>query len=145
MDDSAFKVRVIFRILGFWISNKELIVPERIFKIAEIVPSKGSTYREIILNAKNHEIHLWRVSPGEWIYPHTHPHSDDIWYIVQGVGEYYTTSKEKKTVQPGDIAVASPRDVHGIFNSGSEDIVILSVLSPLPIEMDEASGFEYPA
>ena len=144
MNDSAFKVRIIFKILGFGILNKELIVPERIFKIFEMVPSKGSTYREIIFNAKNHEIHLWRVSPGEWIYPHTHPHSDDIWYIVQGVGEYYTTSKEEKTVKPGDIAVASPRDVHGIFNSGSEDIVILSVLSPLPVEMDEASGFEYP-
>jgi quercetin dioxygenase-like cupin family protein len=117
---------------------------ERIFKIFEMVPSNDSTYMERILNAKNHEINLWRVSPGEWIYPHTHPYSDDIWYIVQGAGEYYITSKEKKTVKAGDIALASPKDVHGIFNSGSEDIIILSVLSPIPVEIDEAPGFKYP-
>ena len=117
---------------------------KRIFNIAEMIPGKGATYMEPILNAKNHEIHLWRISPGEWIYPHTHPQTDDIWYIIQGTGEYYTTSEENKTVGPGNIALASPEDVHGIFNSGSEDIVILSVLSPLPVEIDQAHGFEYP-
>jgi mannose-6-phosphate isomerase-like protein (cupin superfamily) len=61
-----------------------------------------------------------------------------------GSGEYYITSKEKVTVKPRDIAVASPGDVHGIFNSGSEDLVAFSVLSRLPVEMVEALGFEYP-
>jgi quercetin dioxygenase-like cupin family protein len=129
---------------GVWDFNKERIMYERIFKTFEMVPSKGSTYRDIILITENHEMHFWRVVPGEWIYPHTHPHTDDIWYIVQGVGEYYSTLKEKKTIRPGDIAVASPGDVHGIFNSGSEDIVVFSVLSPLPVEMDKVPGFEYP-
>ena len=105
---------------------------ERIFKIFEMIPSTGSTYRQPIYT-DNHEIHLWRIRPGEWIYPHTHPHSDDIWYIVQGEGEYYTALNEKRTVRPGDVAVACPGDVHGIFNSGSEDIVLLSELSPLPV------------
>jgi mannose-6-phosphate isomerase-like protein (cupin superfamily) len=117
---------------------------ERIFKIFNVVSSKGRTYREVLHNAENHDINLWRVSPGDWIYPHIHPHNDDIWYIVLGVGEYYITSKEKVTVKPGDIAVASPGDVHGIFNSSSEDLVVFSVLSPLPVEMVEAPGFEYP-
>jgi quercetin dioxygenase-like cupin family protein len=117
---------------------------ERILKIIEMVPGKNSTSRKPIYNAQNHEIHIWRVTPGEWIYPHTHPHTDDIWYIVQGTGEYYTTAKEKKTVVPGDIAVASPGDIHGIFNPGPGDIVILSVLSPLPVEVEEVPDFEYP-
>lgn len=82
--------------------------------------------------------------PGEWIYPHTHPHSDDIWYIIQGTGEYYMSSKETKKIVQGDIAVATPGDVHGIFNSGSEDIMVYSVLSPLPIEIEPAPDFEYP-
>ena len=30
------------------------------------------------------------------------------------------------------------------MNSGSEDIVVYSVLSPLPIEMEPAPDFEYP-
>lgn len=118
-------------------------MPERFFELFEIVPSEGSTSREVIFKM-NHEIHIWRVALGEWIYPHVHPHNEDIWYIIQGVGEYYTTAKDKKNVKPGDIAVASPGDVHGIFNSGPEEIIVYSVISPLPVEIHEASGFEYP-
>ena len=117
---------------------------ERIFNILAMIPDKGRSYRELIYNAANHEIHFWRIKPGEWIYPHTHPGSDDIWYIVQGSGEYYMTAEEKKTVKPGDTALASPGEVHGIFNSGSEDIIIFSVLAPLPVETEEAPGFDYP-
>lgn len=119
-------------------------MPERIYTIHELVQSKGDTYLEVICRTKIHEIHLWRVSPGEWIYPHTHPENDDIWYFIQGVGEYYLTANETKTVKPGDIAVAPPGDVHGVFNSGSEDIIVYSVLSPLPVEIEMAPGFEYP-
>jgi mannose-6-phosphate isomerase-like protein (cupin superfamily) len=118
-------------------------MPERFFKLLEMVPSKGRTSREVIFKM-NHEIHVWRVVPGEWIYPHIHPYNDDIWYIIHGVGEYFTTVQDKKTIKSGDIAVASQGDVHGIFNPGPEDIIVYSVLSPLPIEIQEAPGFEYP-
>ena len=127
-----------------WKTPSVLHMDKRLFEFFAKVPDKGRTYREIIFDAANHEIHLWRILPGDWIYPHIHPNSDDIWYIVQGTGEYYTTAKERKTVRPGDLAVASPRKVHGIYNSGSEDILILSVLAPLPVEIEEAPGFEYP-
>ena len=119
-------------------------MPGRIINIFETVPEKGRSYREPIYDCKNHEIHLWRISPGEWVYPHTHPHTDDIWYIVQGNGEYYTTASYKHAVGPGVLALASPDEVHGIFNSGREDMVILSVLAPIPVEYAEAPGFEYP-
>jgi quercetin dioxygenase-like cupin family protein len=119
-------------------------MPERIFNIDGSVSSKGGTSMEVICKTKIHEIHLWRVHPGESIYPHIHPHNDDFWYIIKGVGEYYLSANIKKTVRPGDIAVASPDEVHGIYNTGSEDIIIYSVLSPLPIEILEVPGFEYP-
>jgi quercetin dioxygenase-like cupin family protein len=117
---------------------------KRILNILAAMPGKGRTYREPVYDCRNHEIHLWRVIPGEWIYPHTHPHTDDIWYIVQGQGVYYTTAQETQTVGAGDLTLASPDDVHGIFNSGAEDMIILSVLAPLPVEYAEAPGFEYP-
>lgn len=117
---------------------------ERIFNVFRAVPAKGSTYREPIYDCKNHEIHLWRVIAGEWIYPHTHPRSDDIWYIIQGQGDYYLTATEKHSVGPGDLVLASPDEVHGMFNSGTEEMLILSLLAPLPVEYAEAPGFEYP-
>ena len=119
-------------------------MPGRIFNIFTSLPEMGHSYREPIFDCRNHEIHLWRIVPGEWIYPHTHPHTDDIWYIVQGQGDYYTSASDKRVVGAGDLALASPGEVHGIFNSGSEDMLVLSVLAPLPVEIDEAPGFEYP-
>ena len=116
---------------------------DRILKILDMLPNRENSYREVF-STTNHEIHIWRIMPGEWIYPHTHPHSDDIWYIIQGTGEYYMSSKETKKIVQGDITVATPGDVHGIFNSGSEDIIVYSVLSPLPIEIEPAPDFEYP-
>lgn len=117
---------------------------ERIHNLFVMVPATGRTYRAPLYDCRNHELHLWRVIPGEWIYPHTHPHTDDIWYVVQGKGLYYTTVDETHPVGPGDIALASPDEVHGLFNSGSEDMIVLSVLAPLPVEYSEAPGFDYP-
>jgi len=119
-------------------------MPKRIGKIGEMVPAGGKTSREVVLQTDNHEIHIWRVTPGEWIYPHTHPHNDDIWYIIRGTGDYYLTAKETSPVKQGDMAAAKPGEVHGIFNSGSEDIIVYSVLAPLPVEIEPAPGFKYP-
>lgn len=119
-------------------------MPERIFKIDDKVSGRGQSSLEVVFRSEIHEIHLWRVTPGEWIYPHTHPHNDDIWYIIQGKGEYYVSAQEMKAVEPGDIAVANPGDVHGLYNAGSEDIIVYSLLSPLPVEIEAAPGFKYP-
>lgn len=122
----------------------EQMLAERLFKIDQLVSDGEKTSREVIFESKIHEIHLWRVAPGGWIYPHLHPYSEDIWYVIRGTGEYYMSSKETKIIEPGDIAVAAPGDVHGIFNSGKVDIIVYSVLSPLPVEMEPAPDFEYP-
>jgi len=117
---------------------------ERIFKMQEKISSKGKTSLQVIFRSEFHEIHLWRVTPGEWIYPHVHPHNDDIWFIINGTGKYYLTSHDTKKIEPGDIAVATPGEIHGLFNSGNTDIIVYSVLSPLPVEIEPAHGFEYP-
>jgi len=117
---------------------------ERFFKIDRMVSEQNQTARKVVSRTQIHEIDLWRVKPGEWIYPHIHPRNDDIWYFVHGEGEYYFMADETKKVKAGDIAVAAPGSVHGIFNSGREDIIVYSVLSPLPVEIEPAPGFEYP-
>ena len=122
----------------------EQLLDERLFNIDELISGEEKTSRNVIFQSNIHEIHLWRVASGGWIYPHIHPKNDDIWYVIHGVGEYYMSSIETKILEPGDIAVAAPGDVHGIFNSGSEDIIVYSVLSPLPVEIEAAPGFEYP-
>jgi mannose-6-phosphate isomerase-like protein (cupin superfamily) len=116
----------------------------RLCSTSELVPEEGKTSREVIFRSAIHEIHLWRVVPGEWVYPHIHPENDDFWFIIHGTGEYFLSSNETKTVKQGDIAVAEPGYVHGIFNSGPEDLIIYSVLSPLPVEIESAPDFEYP-
>lgn len=118
---------------------------QRIFNDLHSLSATGSTSRVPIYDCRNHELHLWKVMAGDWIYPHTHPHTDDIWYVVQGQGEYYTTAQEKHPVASGALLLASPGEVHGIFNSGTEELIILSILAPLPVEYDDAPGFDYPS
>jgi len=77
-------------------------MPERIINVSDSAPSEGVTGRTIILGCQNHEMHIWRIIPGEWIYPHIHPHTDDIFYIVQGYGEYYTSAENKHPVGPAN-------------------------------------------
>jgi len=120
------------------------IMPDRVFTIHDMVPGKGKTSMKVAFRSEVHEVHLWRIIPGEWIYPHIHPYNDDLWYVVQGEGKYYLSAKETKTFKQGDMAVAVPDKVHGLFNSGSEDIIVYSVLSPLPVEIEPAPDFEYP-
>jgi mannose-6-phosphate isomerase-like protein (cupin superfamily) len=73
-------------------------VNERIANIPVVNPYRDVTYRELIFT-ENNEIHRWRIKPGEWTYPHIHPENDDIWYIIEGEGKYYTSSQEKRAVQ----------------------------------------------
>lgn len=64
---------------------------------------------------------------------HKHPATDELFYIVDGVGEF-TVGNEQVTVGPTG-AVYGPADTfHGMVNSGTKEMVMLSVQGPKPIE-----------
>jgi len=64
---------------------------------------------------------------------HKHPAADELFYIVEGVGEF-TVGSNSTTVGPTS-AVYGPADVfHGLVNSGNTDLVLISIQAPKPVE-----------
>jgi len=77
--------------------------------------------------------------PRQFLQFHKHPASDELFYIVEGVGEF-TAGNEKTIVGPAS-AVYGPADVfHGLVNSGDKDMVVISVQAPKPVETTYAEN-----
>ena len=71
--------------------------------------------------------------PKQFLPFHKHPATDELFYIVEGVGEF-TVGNESIIVGPTS-SVYGPADVfHGVVNSGDKDMVVISVQAPKPVE-----------
>jgi quercetin dioxygenase-like cupin family protein len=104
----------------------------RIFNSAEFFqPTDGEPIRSVITESKDAAVVAWYIKPGQEIYAHIHPHGQDTWTVLSGKGEYYLDEAgTKKSIVAGDVVVAGPRCVHGVFNSGDEPLIFISVVSP---------------
>ncbi|MFT3952554.1 MAG: cupin domain-containing protein [Oscillospiraceae bacterium] len=61
---------------------------------------------------------------------HTHDASEQIWYALKGSGTLLLSGDEEKAFHAGEVVRFADRDVHGLFNNGSEEFVYLSVTAP---------------
>jgi quercetin dioxygenase-like cupin family protein len=74
-----------------------------------------------------------RMPPGKAHAFHRHPGMEEILYIISGQAEQWV-DKESRMLGPGEIAHI-PRDtVHGTYNTSSETLVFLAILSPARFE-----------
>ncbi|MDD5687427.1 MAG: cupin domain-containing protein [Elusimicrobia bacterium] len=64
---------------------------------------------------------------------HKHPTTDELFYIVSGVGEF-TVGKESVIVGPTSTVYGPANIFHGLINSGNEDMVVISVQAPKPLK-----------
>ena len=65
---------------------------------------------------------------------HKHPATDEIFYISEGKGEF-TVGNESVIVNPTS-AVYGPATVfHGLINSGSSDMIVVTVQAPKPVDI----------
>jgi quercetin dioxygenase-like cupin family protein len=105
---------------------------QRVFHVANhLHPSDGEPIRSVIHETTDAAIVAWTVQPGQRISPHVHPSGQDTWTVIAGVGEYQLdASGATVRIASGDVAVAPLGAVHGVLNTGSLDLVIVSVVSP---------------
>jgi quercetin dioxygenase-like cupin family protein len=104
----------------------------RIFKSADFMqPAEGEPIRSVITQSAEATVVAWHVKPGQRIAAHVHPQGQDTWTVLAGRGEYQLeASGTSRTLAPGDIAIAHTGCVHGVYNSGDEPFVFISVVSP---------------
>ncbi|MEK6776297.1 MAG: cupin domain-containing protein [bacterium] len=114
----------------------------RLFNIKELLDKMPSEANRIVLFADAYVMgSLWRLGPGEEIYPHQHPGSDDVWVVLKGEGEYWM---EKDTppcrLSEGMVALAPARHAHGVRNTGKEALVFISMTAPQPLDIEPVEG-----
>jgi quercetin dioxygenase-like cupin family protein len=111
---------------------------QRVFQVAaHLQPNEGEPIRSVVHETVDAAIVAWTVKPGQRISPHVHPSGQDTWTVIAGLGEYQVdASGATVQIAAGDIAVAPASAVHGVLNTGSQDLVFVSVVSPA------GSGFE---
>lgn len=64
---------------------------------------------------------------------HKHPATDELFYIVEGIGEF-TVGSEQIIVGPTSAVYGKSGVSHGLVNSSDKDLIIISVQGPKPVE-----------
>jgi quercetin dioxygenase-like cupin family protein len=88
-----------------------------------------------IFNTDSLQFGLYCLEPGQINARHKHPQNDEICYVVQGTGEI-VIGDEIAAVQPGVFIHAHRSVEHEIRNTGTEQMLIIVVQSPLPLKTE---------
>ena len=93
----------------------------------------GSEIRELLAHRnsciRNQSLAEARVAPGAKTAAHYHPHTEEIYYILSGVGQMRLNA-EHREVGPGDAIAIPPGETHQITNTGSEPLIFLCCCAP---------------
>jgi len=83
---------------------------------------------------------VWVIKPGQTLQKHRHHDSDDIWVILQGEGLFYPEPDKAIPFRKGQVLVSEKGSCHGAKNTGTEDIVFVSIVAPVPADYDPIDG-----
>lgn len=104
--------------------------------IAECEPfttKDGSEIRELLAHRNsiiaNQSLAEARVPPGATTAGHYHPKTEEIYYILEGVG-LMEIGEEKRDIKPGDAIAIPPGAVHRITNTGQVELKFLCCCAP---------------
>jgi quercetin dioxygenase-like cupin family protein len=71
--------------------------------------------------------------PGQEHKLHAHAGMDKVYHVLQGQGMFLLESGEEP-MQPGVMLIAPDGVPHGIRNTGSERLCVLTILAPAPVK-----------
>lgn len=73
------------------------------------------------------EVHL---EPGACQPRHTHEASEQIWYAAKGSAALLLADEKEHPFCAGDVVRFEKQDVHGLYNSGEDEFIYISVTAP---------------
>jgi len=107
-----------------------------VINIAEVAPfatKDGSEIRELLNRGnsciRNQSLAEARLAPGAATTPHSHPRTEEIYYILTGTGRMRIEA-ETRTVGPGDAIAIPPGARHQITNTGDVELKFLCCCAP---------------
>lgn len=79
---------------------------------------------------------VWVVKPGQSVKCHRHPNSDDIWYVIEGEGQFHCEVGTDTLVKAGDVIINKAGDCHGVTNHTDKDFKFLGILTSIPAQYE---------
>jgi len=99
----------------------------RVFRIADHIAVGGETRAGRMYVGDEFRAVVITLSPGQAQEVHMHPATSHAWFIVSGTGGVTMEAGRRETVEPGCFLV-HPRDsVHGLRNTGDENLVYVAL------------------
>ncbi|HXY82471.1 MAG TPA: cupin domain-containing protein [Candidatus Saccharimonadales bacterium] len=80
---------------------------------------------------KNQLVAFGVFKPGEGLYPHLHPKSEEIYYVVKGQGTIFV--KDQKTqmlIKANEIIYIPANTPHCVTNTGNDELLIAFIMTP---------------
>jgi len=106
---------------------------QNIEHVDNFITKDGSEIRELLAHRnsaiRNQSLAEARVPIGTSTAAHYHPQTEEIYYILQGIGEMRIDA-ERMTVGVGDAIAIPPGQVHQITNIGHDTLVFLCCCAP---------------
>ena len=101
-------------------------------RIEDQVKFDGGKMAKIALATTDRaQLDLYCVAPGQYQKPHTHADQDKIYYVLEGAGRFSLGGKEER-VAAGEALIAAAGVEHGLFNDGTNPLLVLVVVTPPP-------------
>ena len=112
---------------------------KNIDEVPAFTTKDGSEIRELLAHRnsciRQQSLAEARLPVGASTTPHHHPRTEEIYYILQGVGRM-RIGTEHRDVRPGDAIAIPPGAEHQITNTGQEVLTFLCCCAP-PYEDDD--------
>jgi len=99
----------------------------RIFRIADHIVVGGETRAGRMYVGDEFRAVVITLPPGDAQETHMHPETSHAWFIVSGTGEVTMESGRRDTVGPGMFLVHPRNSVHGLRNTGAENLVYVAL------------------
>lgn len=97
------------------------------------ITKDGSEIRELLAHRnsciRKQSLAEARIAPGQSTTPHFHPQTEEIYYVLDGVGEM-RIGEEVRQVRAGDAIAIPPGAPHQIRNHGDATLKILCCCAP---------------
>ena len=115
-------------------------IPEKVKNLLQSVNlgdirqfDKKDLLKKVPLDTDKIVFNVYFLEPRQILNLHKHPESDEMFYIVEGRGQF-TLGNEQIMVDSGSAVYGPTNTPHGIVNSGSKEMVVISVQAPKPVQ-----------
>lgn len=102
----------------------------------DVAGGKGTLYGEFAFVRDNarpedaiKEIGFMTLKHGDFIGLHAHNDNEDAYLIISGAGVFFDGEGNAWVVEPGDMTIARPGQLHGLANLFGEDLVFLDIIA----------------